>query len=416
MAQLLQLVAATMYARPLQTAGMPFVAGFAGHIGTTEFRFHTLVSIRDMINAAEIWRELDRTTSAPNCFFQSYDWCKSWLEHHGGDSHRPIIHMVTQGGRAVAILPMMRVKAWGPVHVLRPLGEPHTQYAGVLTPNGSIPTEALQLLRRALLDVSGIDTIVVQYLPRGSPLQLILGPQSEVQTMVNEASQFDLSVFANSSDFAASMPARRRQAKRRAVAAMHDDGELQLKVIWPGEPAFAIAVGQCLHWKKDWIAQTGRMNSGLGLKGHEAFLASIPGSLEQGGAVIFALYAGARPIAYQLGFIYRRQYHLYTASFDWSLRRWSLGTVLIDMTIGWLISHDVSIFDLMGNPAPYKENWSNQHLQLSGHIISLSARGKIYSALWNRTLRPALKTVYFQLPQTFRTQFASFFGKKVQVP
>ena len=86
------------------------------------------------------------------------------------------------------------------------------------------------------------------------------------------------------------------------------------------------------------------------------------------------------------------------------------------MTINWLISHDVNIFDLMGNPAPYKENWTNQPLQLSGHIINLSTRGKIYSTLWSKTLRPVLKTVYFQLPQTLRTHCASLLGKKAHVP
>ncbi len=405
-----------MKPRPFKASEMSFLADIAGQIGTSELCVRTLVSIGDMANAADMWRALDHTTTASNCFFQSYDWCINWLQHHGGESHQPVILMVTQGDQALAVLPLMRMKAWGPIHVLRPLGEPHTQYAGVLTPSGSIPSAAVELLRRTLLELTDVDSIVVQYLPRGSPLRLVLGPESEVQTLANAASQFDLSVFANAMDFTASMTARRRQAKRRAVAALQEEGDLQLKVIWPDQPAFAVAVGQCLHWKNEWIAQTGRMNSGLGVKGHEAFLASIPGSKDNGGAVIFALCAGARPIAYQLGFLYRKQYHLYTASFDWSLRRWSLGTVLIDMTINWLISHDVKIFDLMGNPAPYKENWTNQPLQLSGHIINLSTRGKIYSTLWSKTLRPVLKTVYFQLPQALRTQFASLRGKKAHVP
>ena len=294
MAQLLQLVSATMKPRLFKASEMSFLPDLIGQIGTTELCVRTLVSIEDIVSAADMWRALDCSTKAPNCFFQSYDWCINWLQHHGGESHQPVILMVTQADQALAVLPMMRLKAWGPIHVLRPLGEPHTQYAGVLTPHGSLPPAAVQLLRRALLETTDTDSIIVQYLPRGSPLCLILGPDSEVQTLANAASQFDLSVFATAMDFNASMTARRRQAKRRAVAALQEEGDLQLKVIWPSEPAFAVAVGQCLHWKSDWIAQTGRMNSGLGVKGHEAFLASIPGSRDKGGAVIFALCAGAQ--------------------------------------------------------------------------------------------------------------------------
>ena len=135
-AQQLQLAIAIMHARPISAPESPFVTGNAHQIGTSEIRLHTLVSIRDMLNAADVWRRLDQTTTAQNCFFQSYDWCKNWVEHHGGASHLPVIFMVMRGDQAITILPMMLVKVWGFVSVLKPLGEPHTQYAGVLTPDG----------------------------------------------------------------------------------------------------------------------------------------------------------------------------------------------------------------------------------------------------------------------------------------
>ena len=300
----------------------------------------------------------------------------------------------------------MQLRIFGLVKVLFPLGEPHTQYAGLLVRAGPVDQDAMQMLRKALTELAGIDLMVVRYVPQGSPLAMLLGNVSEVATLQNQAAQLDLSIFSDATGFVSSMTARRRQAKRRAVAALIDEGELQLKVLWPADPDFAVAVRQGLKWKENWIGQTGRLSSGFTFAKHDEFLASIPGDPEHGGAVVFALYAGARPIAYQIGFINKQQYHLYTASFDWGLRRWSLGTVLIDLTIGWLISNGINNFDLMGNPAPYKENWTNQPLQLSGHIISLSRLGALHGELWSKRLRPLVKAAYYMIPQSIRCRLA----------
>jgi CelD/BcsL family acetyltransferase involved in cellulose biosynthesis len=393
-----------MYARPFPTAEKPETTETPSQIGTLGLRLQTLGSYQDVVNAADSWIALDRLTTAPNSFFQSYAWCKNWIEHHAGREHHPVVFMVTRSGKTVAILPMMLSKVWGVVNLLRPLGEPHTQYANVLTTDGTLDDDTAQLLQQGLKQLPNIDTMIVQYVPAGSPLRTLFALNDEIHSLSNEASQYDLREFKTARAFDATLPSRRRQAKRRAIAALQADGDLKLDVIWPDNPAFAAAINQCLSWKMQWIMHTGRMNSGLGYDGHARFLSSIPGSPQNGGAVIFALYAGARPVAYQIGFIHHGQYHLYTASFDWTLRRWSLGTVLIDMTISWLVSNGVNIFDLMGNPAPYKGNWNNQPLRLSSHCINLTLRGKLYATLWVKRLRPGLKTAFHKLPTAIRSK------------
>jgi CelD/BcsL family acetyltransferase involved in cellulose biosynthesis len=400
-----------MYARPFQLPEPPELAETAAQTGTVYVHVHTLVSLQDIVNAGPAWRSLETTSTAPNCFFQSYAWCKNWIEHHAGDDHQPAIFIVTRQNQTIAILPMMQVTARGGVTLLRPLGEPHTQYAGILTPDGNLDTEAAQVLRQSILNWPGVDAAFVQYVPSNSPLNKLFDETNEIPTLRNEASQFDLGSYATSLAFAKSLPARRRQAQRRAAAALQQDGELTLNVLWPAQPEFADALMQCLQWKDDWITKTGRMNAGLNEKSHGTFLTTVQDQQHLEGVVIFALKAGARTVAYQLGFIHHGHYHLYTASFDWSLRRWSLGTVLIDMTIGWLIDHNVKLFDLLGNPSPYKGNWSNQPIQLSAYIISKTPRGLLYANLWVKFLRPSLKHIYHILPQSIRVQMLRMLGR-----
>ncbi len=393
-----------MYARPLNLPEPPEIAAYSGQTGANLLRVHALVSIQDIVNAEDLWRDLEESSTAPNCFFQSYAWCKSWAEHHGDERHQPVILMLTRNTKAIAILPLMQVMVRGGIKVMRALGEPHTQYTNLLTQNGSLDDAATDVLREALHSWPNIDAIFVQYVPELSPLQKVFGKLSEIPTLRNEASQYELKTFSSVEAFTKSLPVRRRQAQRRAASALQGDGPLLLEVIWPDDAKFTGALSQCLRWKDEWISNTGRMNAGINDKSHNVFLASIQSAAHKDGSVIFALKAGERPVAYQLGFIHHGHYHLYTASFEWRLRRWSLGTVLIDMTIGWLIENKIKIFDLMGNPAPYKGNWSNHSLILSAFMTSKTWRGKLYAHLWVKLLRPRLKNIYHHLPQAIRVQ------------
>jgi CelD/BcsL family acetyltransferase involved in cellulose biosynthesis len=378
---------------------------FAAQNGTAALRVRTLVSFQDMLNNADIWTSLDQRSTAENRFFQSYNWCKNWIEHHATANIRPLIIMVLQGDEAVAILPFMREKLWGFVTVARPLGEPHTQYGGLLTVDGRLDSACVQLMRQALFEQPHIDAVVVKDVPSHSPVRDVLGRGSTVVALANIAAQFDLKLFHNAASYDQALPTRRRQTLRRAIAALKEDGPLTLDVIWPSTPGFDDAVRRCLDWKKTWLTQTGRVGAGLNAEGHTEFLSAIPADAHHGGAVVCVLKAGARPVAYQLGFLQHGQYYLYTASFDWQLRRWSLGTVLLDKTVSWLIDENISTFDLMGNPAPYKETWSNRSLHLTGHIISITTRGAVYASLWSQWLRPTLKTLYHKVPQPLRARF-----------
>ena len=295
----------------------------------------------------------------------------------------------------------------GCINLLLPLGEPHTQYGNMLTATGAISEADAKLLRMALFQCTGNDTVVLRYVPQNAPLHCLLGAKSAVTELADEAAQYDLLGFAAGQGFEQALTTRRRQTKRRAIAALQADGPLHLEVFWPGHPGYDDAVHRCIAWKEKWIAETSRISAGLEFEGHATFLASLPGGPGTDGGLVIALYAGNRPVAYQLGFIQHKQYYLYTASFDWDLRRWSLGTVLIDLAIEWLIGQNVAVFDLMGNPSPYKKGWTNQPLPLSGHVVNLTWSGAAYSSIWVRQLRPTLKAIYHRLPATFRRPIAA---------
>ncbi len=368
--------------------------------GTTGCRVVVARSVTEMDAWAEAWSSLDRRSTAPFVFFQSQDWCRNWWRQQSLSGQEPAVFLVLEAGNLVAVLPLMQTRSAG-VKVLRPLGEPHTQYSNILTETGMLPEDAVPALQNALSG-SGADLLLFPYVPEGSPLRMVLPASSRASELGNVSLQYDLSAHPCADSYDKSADKKLRQLRRRADTYLSKHGPLSLKVLKPADPGYADAVRDCIAMKMVWISETARNLDGLGQKDHAAFLASLPGDDLLDGAIVFALMSGDVAIAYQTGFLQRGQYYLYTAGFDWSLRAFSPGMVLIDMTMRWLIDKGVTTFDMMGNPSGYKERLANRQTQLEGHVLPLTVKGAAYGTLWSRKLRPALRAVYHRLPVPFR--------------
>jgi CelD/BcsL family acetyltransferase involved in cellulose biosynthesis len=368
--------------------------------GTATWQVILVRRVAELDGWADAWRRLDRRSTASFVFFQSHDWCRQWWRQQSLPGHEPAVFLVFEEGRLIAVLPMMQTRSAG-VKILRPLGEPHTQYSNLLTEEGLLPDGAASALRQAI-SASGADLVLLHYVPEGSPLRMVLPPSSRAAELGNVSLQYDLSAHGCADSYDKSADKKLRQLRRRADTYLSKHGPLSLKVLKPADPGYAEAVRDCIAMKMVWISETARNLDGLGQRDHAAFLASLPGGELLDGGIVFALMSGDVAIAYQTGFLQRGQYYLYTAGFDWSLRAFSPGMVLIDMTMRWLIDKGVATFDMMGNPSGYKERLANRQTQLDGHVLPLTLKGAAYGKLWSRKLRPVLRAVYHRLPVGLR--------------
>jgi CelD/BcsL family acetyltransferase involved in cellulose biosynthesis len=70
----------------------------------------------------------------------------------------------------------------------------------------------------------------------------------------------------------------------------------------------------------------------------------------------------------------------------------------MEMTVGWLIDNGVSIYDLLVNPADYKQSWSSRSLVVRCHAEALTWKGQLYVSTWLPAVRPALKRLHAHLP------------------
>ncbi len=379
----------------------PLPHGFSSHSETDELSVLVMETVADMERWSGVWMKLDQQTQSKHVYFQSYQWCRNWWVHHAKPKQDMLIFMLLHNGMPVAVLPMMRETSRLGLKVFRSLGEPHTQYSNILTARDQLSPAGSKLLLQALR-AAGADILHFNYVPHGSPLLALLGETSLAPELENQSLQYDLTTFATAAAYDLHADKKLRQLRRRADTYLSKHGPLTLQVLKPSDSGYRDAIADCIAMKKVWINQTARNMEGLGQEQHAAFLASLPGDTLDDGAIVFALLSGSTAVAYQVGFLQHGHYYLYTAGFDWMLRAWSPGAVLIDMTLKWLIDKGIATFDMMGNPSGYKARLANKNVRLSGHVTTFSLRGTLHARLWVRLTRPVVRRFYLAAPTAVR--------------
>ncbi|MXN47169.1 GNAT family N-acetyltransferase [Shinella kummerowiae] len=361
---------------------------------------HVLRDRSAMHAVAADWRALDARAADPLAYFQSFDWCQHWLDVVADAGCRPEIHTLRQGGNLVAVWPMMlsgRV-----VKRLEPLGWPHSQYANLLIDPSFDGHEATRLLLAGLAPERH-DVVLIESVPAGSALAALVEGTSPLPGRSNTAAMLDLSAFATSDDYAATLSKTQRRNRNRRRNALARHGALTFEVLFPDDAGFAQAIATCLGFKRTWLRETSRYSSGFAFEGFDRFLASLPGERNTlSGACLSVLKAGDRLVAGELGFLHHGHYYAYLGAFDWDLRDLSPGKVQMDMTVCWLIEQGVKTYDLLGHPADYKESWSNRTLGLETYALPATLAGRAYSGLWTARIRPGLKHIYERLPHQLR--------------
>ena len=357
-------------------------------------------SLEEIEAIAQDWRALEAQCADPMAYFQSYDWCRNWVARFCQDgAHSAYVISVWRDETLVAIWPRMIVEVLG-IRRLETLGVPHAQYCGLLIrPDVSAKTEMRRMLDSAVRQ-SGCDLILCRAVLKGSALDQLVGGR-QLKGPANAASMLDLSGFASPEDYVGQLgklQKRNRNRRRNHLARL---GELHFSVIWPDDAEFSTLLELCIAMKRRWLEETGKISTGFAMRGVDDFLGTLSGDHQSlSGACLSVLRAGDSVVAVELGFIHHNHYYAYLGGFDWELRQLSPGKVQMDMTVAWLIEQGIGRYDLLINPAEYKESWSNTQIVVSSRADALNWKGRLYASTWLQKVRPALKHVHDRLPET----------------
>jgi CelD/BcsL family acetyltransferase involved in cellulose biosynthesis len=372
-------------------------------------------SIHDTVGAIRSlegpWRALERACPERFTYFQSFDWCVALTSCHGGEVPlvgEPRVISLWRDGRLVLLWPGMVTTLPPGVRVLSVLGAPYSQYCTALRLPGPGDGALAEHFRAAISAHRDIDLVSFDLVPAGSILEVLIANWASQTDAANETAYCRLDAYTDWADLQARLQGKQRRNRQRRRTKLAELGRLETRVVWSGEPDHGRLLDLAFTWKRMWLEETGRVGAGLAIRGHDAFLAALPGSRSGGGgAMLLALEADGRPLAIEVGFLSGGHFYSYMGSFDWQLRDLSPGKVAMEECQRWLIENGAHTYDLLGTPADYKASWTNATLPLRGYMKPLTLKGRIFGEGWLAHLRPALKGTYARLPRFLRRGIAA---------
>jgi CelD/BcsL family acetyltransferase involved in cellulose biosynthesis len=353
---------------------------------------------------ADRWRALETKAGTPLSYFQTYDWCRAWVETFAGpDSGKALfIQTAWRGEDMVAVWPLMIFTRTGLRHAAT-LGDPYSQYSNVIFDPTQITESELEGFITKALAAADVDVAAFDAVPARSALARHLGVHpGSVTGQNNESLILDLTPWSSASAYAAGLTRDQRKNRERKRKQLAQQGEIGFEILWPDNPEFAPLVRRAIEMKRDWLKTTGRLSVSM-MGSPEDFFSQLPGSKEHlSGAVMSVMRVGGQVVAIEIGFLQNRHYYGHIGSFDWDFADFSPGKIQIEMTIRWLIDQGVARYDFLANATDYKRSWSNLSEPLKSFAVPFSFKGRIYAEAWLPSLKPALKRAYYAMPARIR--------------
>jgi len=370
----------------------------------SEYTWSMITSIEQVAGVANDWKALETNSAQPFSFFQSIDWCLNWWRAVGSNSEGSAlqIFLLWQQGQLVSVWPMMLDEVVGGVNALVPLSFPHVEYSNIIVAD-TVENEILgQFVQEASNSIK-CDLVSLPKIPKSSKLAMALGDGGHLAADVEIASIFELSTFDNFEQYQANLSKSTRRSRNKRKNKLSRIGDLTYQVCFADEVKYKAVVAKALDMKLHWLIETGRNDAKLSIDGIEDCLGSLDGnSVSQSGAVAGALILDGEIVAAELGFLQAGHYYSYLGAFDWSMREHSVGKVQIEEALNWAITSNVEKYDLLAEPAGYKDSWSNVEELLETRIFANTWRGYMFGIVWQNSVRPRVKKVFNSLPSDWR--------------
>lgn len=352
------------------------------------------------------WRALEAAADGVG-LFQSEAWCNHVMSVRGCDG--AAILTVSDGGALVALLPL-RITGGPAGRVATGFGEPFQQYSEMLVSPGNDPATMLRLMLDTLRAGARPDAIMLHKVRADSKLHAGMTAYGAdgranpfiASTDIGGAPFTDLRPYGDFADFHATVSFKSRKNLRNARNRLARNGELRVLVDDSGE-GLAAAIAGSHAGRLDWLDREGQISRAFADPAFPALLESFAHPGESGlGLLAVTIKVGDSPVAYQWGFLHRRRYYAYVASWAPEYEEFSPGKMIMEEVLKACHDRGIAVADFLMPASRYKFTWATGAVEVRDWSAPLTLRGQAI-ALWTSRLRPALKPIYLKMPGPLRT-------------
>ncbi len=364
---------------------------------------------REALDAlAERWLVLERKTVGATPF-QSLAWAQAIFDFEArrGNTHfAPVIAVLEDAGRLVAVLPLERVAT--PMRaVLVPLGNGFTQYADMLLDSGVEPQMAVKSLLKAATRAGRCDVVSLLKVREGSSLAKGL-PATRIETGSEMGAPYvALDAFDDFASYFATIRTKTRKNMRNARNRLERDGVVDHQLVPPEQRRDLIE--RTLVGRAERLREQGLTSRAFRDGGFPDFCTGLAERTDIR-LLAFSLTHNGKPIAEQWGFVHGGRYYAYVAARDFSNSDESPGKLQLGEIIRACSDLGLSGCDL-GVPAmPYKITFATETVPVRDFALPVTAKGWLVTRAWDVVLRPALKAAMLRMPAGLRARIMELTG------
>jgi CelD/BcsL family acetyltransferase involved in cellulose biosynthesis len=311
------------------------------------------------------WNELLRDSTS-DCPFLTAEWLQAWWAHLAGSRTLHIITVRDAGDRLVAIAPLMAVH--GPLGIFRRL-----EFLGT----GNAGSDYLDVIARIGYERAAVQAIADAIKQDHAALRLDhLSDSSTALTLADElagqgwtsrrtpVSVCPIVTLAGHTwdSYLGSLGSSHRANFRRRQRGLAKQFDMCFEPV-TGDAARAEALAALIGFHRQRFGSDGSAFASPAL---EAFHADATGRLDdQGWLRLFALKLNGDIAAVMYGFFYNSRFYFYQHGFDAQYEPFSIGLVLMGLTIQAALEEGAIEFDMLYGTETYKRLWARDERQLT---------------------------------------------------
>ena len=338
--------------------------------------------------------------------FQTPELVTAWARHFATRRAVQLSTIVVRDGARPVLIWPLAIERHLLISIARGAGAPIGQYDDILidpAADGRVAlATALDVLRQSvhpdLLQLERVraDSLLRTALPDMAPLNV---PET--------APYVDLS-----SGFAAALARRPRYAAkqhRKRVKRLTKAGDCSIAVAM--DPAEAEAwMLEALSLKRAWLRDNGLLSRAFVRAETGNCLAELARALCDPDAsprmVIAKLRLDGRTAAIEVGFLHRKNFHLYLRAFAPDLSCFGPGNVLTERMLEWCAANGIERYDMLPPRSRNKSEWQTGEVGVANYVLPMTWRGSLYAAGVPTLLGPMLRDRFYALPARLRSAVA----------
>ena len=332
------------------------------------------------------WDSLLQSSAAASPFL-AWEWLHPWWTHLSGSSTLRMLK-VDAGNRPIAIAPFQLTRSVARLPCLDLLG------------TGEAGSDYLDVITRSGFEVDALDAIERFVVAQGLAVRLThLASSAAAAGLVNRLERRGWTHVTTPGgicpyiplagctwdSYLATLGASHRANVRRRLRALEQKFDVRFERV-TGDSDRRDALERLTHYHERRFDSRGTAFRTTSLRAfHEEVTRRF---LDRGWLRMFVLRVNDATAAVMYGFLYNRTFYFYQHGFDDSYQQYSIGLVLMALSIRTALEEGAAEFDMLWGTEPYKFLWARNTRELHNvHLFPPHLGGRIHRGLFDARRR-----------------------------